>query len=175
MTTVEYPPWMRHPGTCSHPPRDPEHLAMVASHYGGRDTIQLTTALAPPPGQAGATFVWAWAMPLFWLWHRHERKQIREVAATLLGVPLAPLNLLVLTSRRLRFWQLTREGRGRRATYVVGEHLGELDRSSVAAITNNSAGEGWRTCTIHLADGTSLDVRVPAQRVAALVAAFPQA
>ena len=164
---------MSHEGPCAHRPDDPDHLALVRARFGGRDTIEVVTPLIPPVGSSARTLVWWWALPLFWLWHRHERKSIRAATSALMGVRLAPLNLLVLTDQRLRLWQLTPKGRGQRRHYVVGDHLGELDRSSVLSVTNSSVGEGWRTCRLTLSDGTAMDVPVSARAVEGLVDAFP--
>jgi hypothetical protein len=154
------------------PPADP--MAKVKTELVAGEDIAFTTFVVPPAGAGGRGFIWVWALPLLALWNRRERRRARAESGRPLGIVLPRLGFLVLTDRRLLLWSMDKVGRrGRRRR--IGTLLAQADRSEVVSVTNNSAGQGWRTCTLALVDGRELVLRVPAFKVEALVEAFAPA
>ena len=137
------------------------------------DTFVLATSVTTATSSGGRALTWAWAFPLLVLWRRHERKKERAATGLLLGIPLGPLAVLVLTDRRLLFYDVkTSRVRGRRHRHPAGL-LGEIARADVLTLLNTTVGAGWRTCSLTLRDGTAAMLRVPARDLPAVLAEFP--
>jgi hypothetical protein len=92
---------------------------------------------------------------------------MRDTAGGALGVPLGPLNLLVVTPTRLVFWSTKKVRKGH---YHRDRLIGQIDRSELAGFTNNTVGQGWRTCRLTLRNGADVAVRIPARDIDRLLA-----
>jgi hypothetical protein len=142
---------------------------------GDGEPVLATTTLAPLCAPVGSGLTWVWFLPLLFWWRLHERRRIRETAGGTLGIPLGPINLLVVTPTRLVLWSTRKVRKGH---YHRDQLIGQINRSELASFTNNTVGKGWRTCRLTLHDGADVSVRIPARdidRVLALLTPSDQA
>jgi hypothetical protein len=134
---------------------------------GDGEPVLVATSLALSGPASAAASTWVWFSPLLIWWCRRERRQIRDTARDALGIPLGPLTVLVVTPSRLVFWSTKKV---RRRHYHRDQVIGQINRSELAGFSNDTVGQGWRTCRLSLHNGVEVAVRIPARDIDRLLA-----
>lgn len=111
-----------------------------------------------PADDSGHGLTVGWLVPLIvvvrrWQHRRELRTQTRESL-----FPLAPKMLVGLTPTRLVVWQARRR-------WSLGTFLGYVSRDRIIHADAPTVGQGWRTLRVHLANETSVTLKVPGRIV----------
>jgi hypothetical protein len=128
-------------------------VAASADLRRGEPLIALFPALTPSDSDGGLADVGL--MPLImaveYLQWRHRSRATGRASL----FPLAPRMIIALTSQRLVIWAARRRWR-------LGNFLGDVSRERIVQATAPTAGSGWRTVQIYLANEPTVLIKVPA-------------
>lgn len=143
-----------------------------AKPLGQGEAVQLAIPVLLPREAGGRGTTWIYGLPFIWLWRRRQRRQVRAATSSTLGLDLAERMILAVTQHELLFWSA--KAGPKKQAWLPQQLIGRLDRSAVASVSNNSSGQGWRTCRVVLTDGTESSLRVSHRDVEAFVALFAE-
>jgi len=119
----------------------------------GEKLSALFPALTPPPHAGGGQALDGLALLIVAAEHLAWRRRSRVTARTSM-FPLAPRMFIGLTDSRILVWSA-------RYRWRIGRYLGDVSLDRVMAAEAPTAGSGWRTVVMHLADGPKVPIKVP--------------
>jgi hypothetical protein len=127
--------------------------AVTAELRASEQRLALFPALTP--SDSGGGLAPAELFPLIMAVEHLAWRQRSRAAARTSMFPLAPRMIIGLTDQRLLIWVARRRWR-------LGAFLGDVPRDRIVQATAPTAGQGWRTVRIYLANEPTVSIQVPA-------------
>ncbi|HEY7143700.1 MAG TPA: hypothetical protein VH637_05580 [Streptosporangiaceae bacterium] len=135
--------------------------SVAADLRPGEVLLAVFPALTPADAGGGLAPAELWPLVLI-IEHVMLRRRSRRIARSSM-FPLAPRMVMALTDRRL----LIRAGRH---GWQAGRFLGYVSRDRIVQATAPTAGSGWRTVLIYLANEPTVEIKVPGAMAGRLAA-----